>query len=252
MPGAKDAACWGPTYRSMHVGFWGMNARTRVAIVDDHAVVVEALRMSLDLKGFETVDMRPASADVDALVRSVVAAQADVVLLDLQLGPAGDGKRLIPSLVRQRQRVVVLTGISDRARWGACLAAGAVGVLPKTAHLQVIVDAVQRAAQGVPVVSPRLRQDLLQVWQARSSVDDDRRRRLSRLTPRESDVLLQLIHGKRVREVAKEAFVSEATVRTQVKSILAKLGVNSQLAAVALARDAGWAASMSRARREGT
>lgn len=217
-----------------------MNDRVRVVILDDHAVVVEAMRMSLELKGFDVVEIRPTDPHVDGLVAAVLAAHADVVLLDLQLGPAGDGSRLIPGLVRERQRVVVLTASKDRLRWGACFAAGAAGVMHKTAPLQVIVDVVHRAADGLPVVSPQMRHDLVQMWHARSSLDDDRRRRLSTLTPREVDVLLQLLHGKRVREVASEAFVSEATVRTQVKSILAKLGVNSQLAAVALARDAGW------------
>lgn len=217
-----------------------MNEHIRVVIVDDHAVVAEAMRMSLELKGLDVVEIRPTEPRADILVDAVTAADGDVVLLDLQLGPAGDGSRLIPQLVRERQRVVVLTASKDRLRWGACFAAGAAGVLHKTAPLQTIVDAVHRAAEGLPVVSPQMRHDLVQLWHARSSLDDDRRRRLSSLTPRETDVLLQLLHGKRVREVAAEAFVSEATVRTQVKSILAKLGVNSQLAAVALARDAGW------------
>lgn len=217
-----------------------LGERVRVVIVDDHAVLAEAMRMSLEVKGFDVAEVRPTEPQVAPLVDAVIAAGADVVLLDLQLGPGGDGSRLIPHLVRERQRVVVLTASKDRLRWGACFAAGASGVLHKTAPLQTIVEAVHRAAHGLPVVSAQLRQDLVQLWHTRSSLEDDQRRRLNSLTPRESDVLLQLLHGKRVREVATEAFVSEATVRTQVKSILAKLGVNSQLAAVALARDAGW------------
>jgi DNA-binding NarL/FixJ family response regulator len=66
------------------------------------------------------------------------------------------------------------------------------------------------------------------------------RRRLELLTPREKQVLGALIEGHNVREIARIGVVSEATVRTQVKSILGKLEVSSQLAAVGLAHHVGW------------
>lgn len=216
------------------------SSRIRVALVDDHTVVMEAMRMSLETRGLDVVEVPPHDEGADLLVASVLAARADVVLLDLQLGAAGDGSQLIPPLVRGGQRVVVLTASRDPVRWGGCLASGAAGVVNKTASLQAIVEAVNRTAGGLPVLSPQRRQELVQLWRTHSSASQDVRKRLSSLTPRETAVLTALLRGKRVREVAQEALVSEATVRTQVKSILAKLGVNSQLAAVALAREAGW------------
>lgn len=224
-----------------------MTPGTRIALVEDHALLAEAMHVSLSLKGFQVVGVRlpPTGAAPGALLAAILGANPSVVLLDLDLGPAGDGGRLIQPLTRAGQRVVVLTGNTDPVRWGACLARGALTVLNKTVPLQVIVDVIERVNQGLPVMSRGQRDELVQLWLARSTDEDERRKRLNRLTPREAHVLGELVHGKRVREVALEAYVSEATVRTQVKSILAKLGVTSQLAAVALARDAGWGSSVS-------
>ena len=224
-----------------------MSPGTRVALVEDHALLAEAMHVSLSLKGFQVVGIRlpPHGAAPGALLAGILGANPSVVLLDLDLGPAGDGGRLIQPLSRAGQRVVVLTGNTDPVRWGACLARGALTVLAKTVPLQVIVDVIERVNQGLPVMPRSQRDELVQMWLARSTDEDERRKRLNRLTPREAHVLGELVHGKRVREVALEAYVSEATVRTQVKSILAKLGVTSQLAAVALARDAGWGSSVS-------
>ena len=221
-----------------------MGPATRVALVEDHALLAEALLVSLSPEGFEVTSVRlpPRPEGPDALLSSILGINAQVVLLDLDLGPAGDGGALIQPLTRAGCRVVVLTAWTDPARWGGCLASGALTVLTKSTPLQVIVEVIQRVAQGLPVLSRDRKDQLIALWREARTDDDDRRSRLDRLTPREAHVLGELLHGKRVREVAQEAFVSEATVRTHVKSILAKLGVSSQLAAVALARDAGWGA----------
>jgi two-component system, NarL family, nitrate/nitrite response regulator NarL len=219
-----------------------MSHATRVAIVEDHAILAEALRVALTLKGFNVVGVAIPShnGSLTALLSSAMRARPRVVLLDLDLGPAGDGTKLINPLTRAGHHVVVLTASEDESRWGASLGRGALTVLSKSAPLQVIVDVIERIDQGLPVISRAERERLVQVWREHHTDDDERHRRLDRLTPREAFVLGELVRGRRVREVAVESFVSEATVRTQVKSILAKLGVSSQLAAVAVARDVGW------------
>jgi two-component system, NarL family, nitrate/nitrite response regulator NarL len=218
-----------------------MTSPTRIALVDDHALLSEALLLSLAPAGFEVTSVSPtAHWDQEALLRSILDLEPQVVLLDLDLGAAGDGGQLIAPLTRAGCRVVVLTAWPDTARWGGCVASGASTVLTKSTPLRVIVEVIERVAQGLPVMSRARRQELIDLWRAARSDQDERRSRLDRLTPREAQVLGELLQGKRVREVAQDAYVSEATVRTHVKSILAKLGVTSQLAAVALAREAGW------------
>lgn len=220
-----------------------MSESVRVVLVEDHAVLAEALHISLTIKGFQVTPLRPdaLSRTQDSLLTAILAADPQVAVLDLDLGTAADGARLIRPLSRGGVPVVVLTGSTEQVRWGECLERGAATVLPKTAPLHVVAEVLHRAARGLPVISQQRRQDLMRLWQAHTDVDDDQRHRLDRLTPREAYVLTGLMHGRRVREIATEAYVSEATVRTHVKSILAKLGVSSQLAAVAMARDAGWA-----------
>jgi two-component system, NarL family, nitrate/nitrite response regulator NarL len=219
-----------------------MSHATRVAIVEDHAILAEALRVTLTLKGFNVVGVAIPSHNGSAasLLTYVLRVRPRVVLLDLDLGPAGDGTKLINPLTRAGHHVVVLTACEDETRWGASLGRGALTVLSKSAPLQVIVDVIERIDHGLPVISRTERERLVQLWREHHTDDDERQRRLDRLTPREAFVLGELVRGKRVREVAVDSFVSEATVRTQVKSILAKLGVSSQLAAVAVARDVGW------------
>lgn len=221
-----------------------MGAGTRVALVEDHAILAEALLVSLAPEGFEvtSIPLSPAADEQRGLLAAILRTRPEVVLLDLDLGAAGDGGALIGPLTRSGCRVVVLTAWTDPARWGACVAAGAVTVLNKSTPLQVIVEVIERVVQGLPVMSREYRDQLVTLWREARHDDHDRCSRLGRLTPREAHVLRELVQGKRVREVAQDAFVSEATIRTHVKSILAKLGVGSQLAAVALARDAGWGA----------
>jgi two-component system, NarL family, nitrate/nitrite response regulator NarL len=220
-----------------------MTSPTRIALVDDHALLAEALLLALSTEGFEvtSVPLTP-HRDQAALLSAILDREPQVVLLDLDLGPAGDGGQLIAPLSRAGCRVVVLTAWPDTARWGGCVANGALTVLTKSAPLRVIVEVIKRVAQGLPVMSRARRGELVNLWRTARTDQDERRSRLDRLTPREAQVLGELLQGKRVREVAQAAYVSEATVRTHVKSILAKLGVTSQLAAVALAREAGWAA----------
>jgi two-component system, NarL family, nitrate/nitrite response regulator NarL len=125
-------------------------------------------------------------------------------------------------------------------RWGRCLANGARTVLPKAASLDAIVGTVRGVAAGEPVIPEARRYELIQNWQRQRNDNQDMRAKLDRLTPREAEVLAALSEGKRVRDIASESYVSEATVRTQVKSVLAKLGVTSQIAAVAFARELDW------------
>jgi DNA-binding NarL/FixJ family response regulator len=84
------------------------------------------------------------------------------------------------------------------------------------------------------------REDLLRTWHQQRSEMQELLGRLALLTARESQVLGRLMQGRTVHDIATLSVVSEATVRTQVKSILAKLEVSSQLAAVGLAHQVGW------------
>jgi two-component system, NarL family, nitrate/nitrite response regulator NarL len=215
----------------------------RVALVEDHLLLAESLHMALSTAGFETATV-PADltgAQTSGLLERVLEVDPRVVLLDLDLGSAGDAVPLIRPLTGAHADVVVVTGSTDHRRWGECLAHGACAVLPKAAPLETIIDTVHRVVSGSPAMSEAERCRLIHGWYTWRSEDNSLRTRLDRLSPREGQVLATLATGRRVRDIALEAYVSEATVRSQVKSILAKLGVTSQIAAVAIVRDLGWA-----------
>jgi two-component system nitrate/nitrite response regulator NarL len=217
-------------------------ASSRVVIVEDHQLFAESLELVLGMEGYDVRRVAlPEDGGSHAALRStVLATRARIVLLDLDLGSAGDGAALVAPLARAGLNVVVMTSSTDRARWGGCVRSGARKVVPKSRPLQETLSVVRRLHEGLPVMSTEELEDLLRAWQLERAETEEKRERLERLTRREGQVLRHLMAGLTVREIARESVVSEATVRTQVKSILAKLEVSSQLAAVGMAHQLGW------------
>lgn len=220
-------------------------AERRVVIVEDHQLFAEAVDLALSVEGYDVRRVDVASSPtptVKGLVRAVAQHRPRVVLLDLDLGGFGDGVRLVEPLVRAGADVVVVTGSTDRARWGEAVRGGARKVLAKSQPLRDVQATVRRVVSGLPVLDREEREELL-AESARQRLElQGVQERLERLTTREREVLGHLMQGRAVREIAGLAVVSEATVRTQVKAILAKLQVSSQLAAVGLAHQIGWRA----------
>lgn len=214
----------------------------RVLIIDDHVLFAESLELALSLEGYDVRRLElPVEGGSMATLRSLaLRANPRTVLLDLDLGRFGDGVNLIGPLAKAGINVVVLTASEELGRWGGCMRLGARRVLPKSGALQQALATVRRLHQGLPVTSRDELETLLDAWARERQAHDDLRRRLDLLTPRERQVLGALIEGRTVRAISQESVVSEATVRTQVKSILNKLEVSSQLAAVGMANQVGW------------
>jgi len=217
--------------------------RSRVVIVEDHVVFAESLELALNLEGYDARWLSPPTgfARITDLVAAVARLQPRVVLLDLDLGIFGDGARLIHPIAATGANVVVVTSSTDRSRWGECMRAGARRTIAKTQPLNDMLSVVRRIHEGLPVVDAAEREELLTRWEDKRAEVEEQRALLESLTCREREVLAQLRLGRSVREVARASVVSEATVRSHVKAILAKLGVSSQIAAVGLANRAGWA-----------
>lgn len=211
-------------------------------LLDDHVLFAECLDLVLTANGF-TVD-KPALPDNPGrsagLLARVCRIRPEIVVLDLDLGPFGDGARLITPIARNGTQVVVVSADMDPARWGECLHYGARKVIGKTAPLNELVSTLRRISEGLRVLGPGEREALLKTWHDHRVNELAARVRLDQLTARESEVLGHLTHGRTVRDIATLSVVCEATVRTQVKSILSKLGVNSQIAAVGMANHLHW------------
>lgn len=213
--------------------------RMRALIVDDHEMIAQGIAVALEAAGVKTeVTSGPTVDDVLDLAR---AHEPDVVLLDLQLdGEIGSGFKLLQPLRDLGARVLVVTGVSERATLGECLEQGAVGVASKSEDFDSLVDKIMRAAVGEPVLTSQADYALRDAARERRSDDAERLAPFRELTPREADVLDALIDGQQADAIAEQSYVSISTIRTQIRAILRKLEVNSQLAAVALARDHGW------------
>lgn len=209
-----------------------------VLVVDDHPLVAVALVAALQRHGLEAHHVDPATRGWSTALDQ---RPAGLVVLDLDLGVDADGTRLdgvsvVPVARSKGWAAVVLTGSKDRSRIAAAVAAGAVGWLAKSAPFEQLVTAVERAAQGKPVMDATERERLVREHSTHGRAGADLDRRWSQLTQREREVLGRLVAGYRAAAIAEEFVVSLATVRTQIRSILAKLEVTSQLEAVALAR----------------
>jgi DNA-binding NarL/FixJ family response regulator len=209
----------------------------RVALVDDHRLLAQALALALGARGHEAVLVDPAGG-APAVVGD---PPPDVVLLDLHLGaddPTG-GDQLVGA-VAPLVPVLVLTAETDRARWGRCLRSGARAVVSKEADLERVIAAVEAVAAGRQVLDEPERTALMRAAVLAERDEAARLAPFRQLTPREQAVLAAVVDGVPALEIAQTSSVSEATVRTQIRAVLAKLGVHSQLAAAAAARRAGW------------
>lgn len=219
-----------------------LRPNSRVLILEDHVLFAESLELALTLEGYAARRLPlPASpGSTGQLLATALRMRPRVVLLDLGLGAFGDGARLIRPLALSGANVVVLTACTDKYRWGECMRYGARKTMSKTQPLNEILGVIRRIHEGLPVVTAAEREELLRGWHEHRQEVQEQRRRLERLTPREREVLASLMEGLTVRDIAHSSVVSVATVRTQVKAILAKLEVSSQLAAVGLAHHADW------------
>lgn len=211
----------------------------RVLLVDDHRLLAETVAAALRASGVE-VDVADLS-DRAALISGVRDDPPDLVLLDLELGGViGDGATLVRPFVQAGSRVLLVSAATAQDRVAAGIEQGAVGHVPKSAPFLALLKTSLDAAYGRPVMTPEERQQVLHDLRVRRERTIAAREPFESLTGREQQVLRALADGRNVAQIAREWFVSESTVRSQVRGILSKLGVGSQLEAVALALKSGW------------
>jgi DNA-binding NarL/FixJ family response regulator len=211
----------------------------RIAIADDHTMFSHLVVGLLEANGYAIAGVFDGTeGDLEA---AVLASRPDLLLLDLHLGTRHDPSiPLISRFAEAGVQVVVVTASEDRMELAACLEAGAYGFVPKSRSVDSLLTAIDDAARGRPLISSLERMSLIIDLRFEREYRQRRWEPFERLTQRESEVLEMLCSGRAAAEIAEESFVSLATVRSQIRSILNKLGVNSQLAAVGLAREARW------------
>ena len=201
----------------------------RLLIVDDHPVVRDGLRGML--AGDPDLEVVGEAEDGAEALRLVASLQPDVVLMDLRM-PGMGGAAAIRQLAEQgsEARVLVLTTYDSDSDVVPALEAGATGYLLKDAPREQLVRAIRAAARDEAVLAPSVATRL--VSQLRAPTHDA-------LSERELEVLTLIAQGETNRGAAARLFISEATVKTHLLHIYAKLDVNDRAAAVAAAYERG-------------
>lgn len=161
--------------------------------------------------------------------------QPQVVLLDLHLGGVGSGIVLIRPLLSTGAQVVMLTAEMRRMVLAECIEAGAIGWIGKGAALDEVDEVLGHVIAGETVLGRADRAALLDELRLERAGAQRAHATFERLTQREALVLGSLIDGLNADEIAEAHFVALTTVRSQIRAVLQKLGVRSQLAAVAVA-----------------
>ncbi|AHH95824.1 response regulator transcription factor [Kutzneria viridogrisea] len=202
-----------------------MSEPIRLLIVDDHPVVRDGLRGMF--AGDPEFEVLGEAADGAQAVTYAEALRPDVVLMDLRM-PGVDGVSAIRRMAERGlpARVLVLTTYDTDSDVLPAVAAGATGYLLKDTPRAELLRAVRAAARGEAVLSPAVATKLL--GQVRAPAREE-------LSARELQVLELVARGGTNREAAAKLFISEATVKTHLIHIYAKLGVKDRAAAVAAA-----------------
>ena len=215
----------------------------RVLLADDQPLMRAGFRMILE----ETADIGIVGEAKDGAeaVRLAAELNPDVILMDVRM-PGVDGIEATRQIVAADPlaRILILTTFDLDEYAFSALRAGASGFVLKDVPLDELARAIRCVASGDAVVSPRITRRLLDVYATRlpslsAGTPGVVRAALDQLTPREQEVLLAVATGLSNTEIAGKLTVSEATVKTHVGSILAKLGLRNRVQAVIFAYDVG-------------
>ncbi|MEY9878178.1 DNA-binding NarL/FixJ family response regulator [Streptacidiphilus sp. MAP12-33] len=218
----------------------------RVVIADDQALVRTGFKMILASQGIEVVGEADTGTEA---VHAVRRTMPDVVLMDIRM-PEMDGleatRRILAAEGERVPRVIILTTFDLDQYVYAALNAGASGFLLKDVSPEHLVSAVRMVQSGDALLAPAITRRLVSRFARREEIPlpggqdpSARHSALGTLTARESEVLRLVARGLSNAELAAHLHLSEATVKTHVARILAKLGLRDRVQAVVLAYETG-------------
>ena len=213
----------------------------RVLIADDDALTRTALRTIFD--AHDDLEVVAEATDGLEAVEAAGRLLPDVVLLDIRM-PNLDGlqaARQILDSASNRARVIMLTTFDLDEYVYDALKAGATGFLRKDAPPERLLAFVRSAGDGDALLDPAITSRLVERYARPRAPGASATGKLAELTPREVEVLTQIARGRSNAEIASEMYLSEATVKTHVSRILAKLDLRDRVQAVVLAYEEGLA-----------
>ncbi|HEX2240633.1 MAG TPA: response regulator transcription factor [Actinomycetota bacterium] len=207
----------------------------RVLVVDDHEVVRQGLRNVFQIE--PDIEIIGEAGDPQDALKQAEDTAPDVVLMDVQLpgGSGIDATRAIKDLL-PHTAVIMLTVSDDQADLYGAIKAGASGYLLKNVAMVEVADAIRQVHSGQSLISPSMASKLLNEFASMVRGKEDRREvPTPRLTARELEVLKLVATGLNNRDIGKQLFISENTVKNHVRNILEKLHLHSRMEAVVYA-----------------
>jgi NarL family two-component system response regulator LiaR len=205
-----------------------------VLIVDDHAVVRRGIRAFLDTE--PAIEVVGEAVNGTEAVTEAERLDPDVILMDLVM-PEMDGAEAIRRIRKRKPgaRILVLTSFGSDDKLFPAVTAGALGYLLKETPPEDLIRAIREAAAGQAALDPIVARRLLREFSREHALLPP----AEPLTDREIEVLKTLTQGLSNEQIAKRLFISEATVRTHVSNILAKLGLDNRTQAALYALKEG-------------
>jgi DNA-binding NarL/FixJ family response regulator len=208
----------------------------RIVLADDEPLIRGGLRALLEAED----DMRVVAEcdDGAAAVDAVRLHRPDVAVLDVRM-PGVDGIEATRRLAGSGARILMLTTFDGDEHVFAALQAGAAGFLTKDTTPDRLVEGVRIVARGDQLLAPAITRRLIAEKIQRFQPEGDAGRRVDELTEREKEVLLLVARGLSNRDIGDDLHLSEATVKTHITRVLAKLGLQSRTQAVVFAYEHG-------------
>ncbi|WP_087483515.1 response regulator [Brachybacterium massiliense] len=213
----------------------------RIALVDDQPLVRAGFAMVIDSQ--DDMEVIVQASDGQAAVDELRARTVDVVLMDVRM-PRKDGIEATAEILDQvpvdrAPKIIVLTTFDLDEYVVAAIRAGASGFLLKDAQPEDLLGAIRTVHRGDAVIAPSATRRLLERVVRAPEPEEKDTSVLSPLTERELEVLTLMGRGHSNREIGAELFVAEATVKTHVGRVLAKLGARDRVQAVIIAFETG-------------
>jgi two-component system nitrate/nitrite response regulator NarL len=212
--------------------------RIRLLIVDDHTAFVESLCALLGRQ--PDLEILAPAPDAESALRRVAEERPHVILMDQEL-PGMSGAHATGRILERvpGTAVVMLTGGASEDDMLTAVESGICGYLEKTARVGEILEAIRHAAAGEMLLPPDTLGRLLSRVRERRGLEDERRRRLEALAPRERETLGLIARGLDTKAIAAELGVSVNTARGYVQHVIEAFGAHSRLEAVVRAQELG-------------
>ena len=203
--------------------------KIRVMIVDDHEVVREGLRSLLRRR--QELAVVGEAGSMASAIEEARRTEPDVIIMDVRL-PDGSGVEACREIRAERPdtKVIMLTSYADEEAVFASIMAGAVGYLLKQTSTKTLIEAIERVMQGESLLDPAVTQRVLERVRSGKQDEDEE---LALLSEQERKILDLIAKGMTNKEIAKEIFLSDKTVKNYVSSILSKLNLRRRSEAAA-------------------